>query len=52
VTKTLYKLALEQLKKIIRDYEAAPAQGNSIDEMLQRTEYLLAKQMLSKKERE
>lgn len=36
------------LEKIVRDYEAAPArQGNTVDEMIARTEYMLAEQMLS-----
>ncbi len=41
------KTQRETLKKIVRDYEAAPAQGNSTDEMIARTEYLLAKRMLA-----
>ena len=35
------------LEKIVRDYEAAPGQGNGVEEMNARTEYLLAKQMLT-----
>lgn len=39
------------LEKIVRDYEAVlPRTGNSVDDMLRRTEYLLAKKMLSKME--
>jgi hypothetical protein len=34
------------LEKIILKYEAAPLQGNSVEEMLKRTEYMLAKRML------
>jgi hypothetical protein len=37
----------ETLEKIVKEYEAAPAQGNSVAEMIERTEYLLAKRMLS-----
>lgn len=37
----------ETLEKIIRAYEAAPVQGNGTDEMISRTEYLLAKRMLA-----
>lgn len=37
----------ETLEKIVYDYEAAPAKGNSTDEMIARTEYMLAKRMLS-----
>lgn len=37
----------ETLEKIVHDYEAAPAKGNSTDEMIARTEYMLAKRMLS-----
>lgn len=37
----------ETLEKIIRAYEAAPALGNSVAEMIARTEYTLAKRMLS-----
>ncbi len=50
MTKTLYKLPGAHLRKIVQEYEASPAQGNSTDDMIRRTEYLLAKQMLSKKE--
>jgi hypothetical protein len=35
------------LEKIVQDFEAAPARGSSTDEMIARTEYMLAKQMLS-----
>lgn len=35
------------LEKIVKEYETAPAQGNSPAEMIARTEYMLAKQMLS-----
>ncbi|MBK1683115.1 hypothetical protein [Rhodoferax fermentans] len=35
------------LAKIIQTYEAAPAKGNTTDEMIARTEYMLAKQMLN-----
>lgn len=38
------------LETIVREYEAAPAQGNTLDDVLRRTEYLLAKKMLSKEE--
>ena len=37
----------ETLEIIVKEYEAAPAQGNSIAEMIAHTEYLLAKRMLS-----
>lgn len=35
------------LEKIVQDFEAAPVRGNSTDEMIARTEYLLAKRMLA-----
>ena len=35
------------LEKMVREHEAAPAQGDSPAEMIARTEYMLAKQMLS-----
>lgn len=35
------------LEKIVRDYEAAPVAGNSVAEMIARTEYMLARRMLS-----
>lgn len=39
------------LEKIVREYEAAlPRTGNTVDDMMARTEYLLAKKMLSKVE--
>ncbi len=38
------------LEKIVRDYEAVPAQGNSPAEMIARTEYMLAKRMLAEDE--
>ena len=38
----------ETLEKIVHDYEAAPAKGNSTDEMIARTEYMLAKRMLGR----
>lgn len=39
------------LEKIVREYEAAlPRNGSSLDDMMARTEYLLAKKMLSKME--
>jgi hypothetical protein len=37
-------------EKIVRQYEAAPAVGNGTDEMLRRTEYVLALQMLAIKD--
>lgn len=36
----------QTLEAIVSDYEARPAQGNSVDDMVRRTEYLLAKKML------
>ncbi|MDT7517953.1 hypothetical protein RAE19_04235 [Rhodoferax sp. TBRC 17660] len=36
----------QTLEAIVRDYEARPAQGNSVADMVRRTEYLLAKKML------
>jgi hypothetical protein len=50
MTKTLYKLPVQHLRKIVEEYEANPAGGNSLDDMIRRTEYLLAKRMLSKEE--
>jgi hypothetical protein len=35
-------------ERIVRAYETAPATGNRTDEMLRRTEYVLAVQMLEK----
>lgn len=35
------------LEEIVREYEVRPAQGNSVDDMVRRTEYLLAKKMLA-----
>lgn len=35
----------QTLEAIVRDYEARPAQGNSVDDMVRHTEYLLAKKM-------
>jgi hypothetical protein len=36
------------LERIVSGYEAAPATGNSADEMTRRTEYMLALEMLAK----
>jgi hypothetical protein len=35
------------LERIVQEYEAAPAQGNGVAEVIARTEYMLAKRMLS-----
>lgn len=35
------------LERIVRVYEAAPALGNSTDDLPRRTEYLLARKMLA-----
>lgn len=40
----------EMLEKIVKDFETSPVRGNSADEMIARTEYVLAKRMLAEDE--